>query len=74
MADPATLTQYLAEAETALHKLLVGEKVQTVSYNGQSVQYTQANLGDLRAYIQSLKAQLGQVSSARARPRGIAVI
>lgn len=74
MTDTATLTQYLAEAQTALHKVLTGQQVQVVSYDGRSVTYSQTNVASLRAYINDLQFQLGQTSSGRARLRGISVI
>jgi hypothetical protein len=61
MTDPAILRARLAEAEAALHALTLGQKAQTVSYDGKSVTYTAANIGDLRSYILQLKAQLGDM-------------
>ncbi len=56
---PATLAERLVEAEAAYHKLQIGESVAEVrDSNGESVRYTQANQGRLRAYIADLKAQI----------------
>ena len=59
----ATLQQWLTDAQTALHDLMTGVKPRVVLYtqgDGQkSVTYTETNIGQLRGYIQELKAQLG---------------
>jgi hypothetical protein len=59
----ATLQQWLADAQQALHDLSIGGKPVTVTYtqgDGQkSVTYTRAEAGALRGYIEELKAQLG---------------
>lgn len=66
----ATLQVRLNEAEAALHALLTGAKASCVQYGGlggsQTVNYTQANIGDLRAYIADLKRQLGVPTRRRA--------
>lgn len=55
----ATAAQRLAEAEDALHNLLVGRGVQTLQdQSGEAVTYTAANVARLRAYIAELKAEL----------------
>jgi hypothetical protein len=49
----------LAEAQTALHRLLIGEGVVTArDSNGELVTYTPANASRLRAYIQELKTRI----------------
>lgn len=57
----------LADAESALHQLLIGKKAVTLSYNGESVTYTQANEARLRNYVRELQAKLGLICSARRR-------
>lgn len=58
-----TLQQWLLDAQTAMHDLMTGVKPKVVLYtqgDGQkSVTYTEANIANLRGYIQELKAQLG---------------
>ena len=55
----ATAAQRLVEAEAALHAILTGRGVQRVQdSNGESVTYTTANVGRLRAYIAELKAEI----------------
>lgn len=66
----ATLRQWLLDAQTAFHDYLTGGKPVIVTYNmgdGQrTVTYSKANIGDLSAYIQALKAQLGITCGRRA--------
>lgn len=73
MADTATLTGWLADAEAALQQLAMGTSVVSVSYDGRTVTYTPANEARLRARIRELKQQLGQITSARRAPMGISV-
>ncbi len=64
-----TAAEKLAEAETALHKLLTGTKLVQVGYGERRLQYTQANVADLRAYIAQLK---GEIDPCKARrPFGV---
>lgn len=67
MADTATLTARLAEAEDALHKLRTGRSVVEVRTETESVKYTPATIGALAAYVRELKIALGQ------SPRGGAI-
>ena len=64
----ATLLQFIADGQVALHKLLTGMKEAVVSYGeggGQnSVTFTRAQEGQLRAHIREL-----QVLAGTARPR-----
>ncbi len=61
----------LDEARAALHQLQLGQAVVNLAYNGESVSYSAANVGQLRQYIRELETTLGQRSSARARSRGV---
>lgn len=55
----STVAQRLAEAEAALHNLLIGTATQSVQdQSGEAITYTMANVGRLRAYIAELKAEL----------------
>jgi hypothetical protein len=62
--------QRLLEAEDALHLLLTGTQEVRVQYENTSVQYTTANIDELRRYIALLR---GEVDSSKARrPFGVA--
>lgn len=63
MATQEVLLQRLSEAESALHKLAIGQQTVKLEYDGKSVTYSQATAGDLRAYIAELKVQTGSRSS-----------
>lgn len=67
MTDILILKGRLLEAETALHQLLIGAKTTSVSYEGKSVSYTQANIDQLRAYIADLKQQIGTIEGSMPR-------
>lgn len=68
MLDPtlkATLEARLAEAETALHKLSIGQVATEIrDQNGELVKFSPANAARLRQYIFELKAQLGLLRPA----------
>lgn len=58
--DLADLQAKLAEAETAYHKLLLGGSTASVSFGpSKSVSYTQANIAELRRYINDLNERIG---------------
>ncbi|EJF1946179.1 gpW family protein [Salmonella enterica] len=65
----ATMTE-LKEAREALHALMTGKRVATVTKNGRSVSFTSATLADLRKYIAELEAELG-VCVRRGPPAGV---
>ncbi|QFS83992.1 gpW family head-tail joining protein [Roseivivax sp. THAF197b] len=67
MTDTAILEQNLADAETALHKVMIGQSVTVVSYDGHRTEFTPAMESQLRRYINSLKRQLGQGAGAGSR-------
>ena len=64
MADTATLQTRLTEAEDALHRVLTGQSVTVVGYDGHRTEYSAASAGDLRRYIATLRRQLGQGTAA----------
>ncbi|HEY1035556.1 MAG TPA: gpW family head-tail joining protein [Pseudoxanthomonas sp.] len=69
--DCATKKLWLAEAELALHKLLTGEREQTVTFgSGKSVTYTQANINQLKSYIADLQAQVDECDGKAPAKRG----
>lgn len=60
----------LAEAKAALHSLLTGTRVTSVTKNGRSVTFTSATLGELKNYIAEMEVELG-MHSRRRRPLGV---
>ena len=71
MTDRNILQVRLNEAETALHKLMVGKASVQLSYQGESVTFTTADEGRLRLYIGELRMQLGLASTSRTRSRRV---
>lgn len=70
VVDKEILKTRLAEAETAYHKLMIGEKEVSVSVgNFGSTTYNQANITQLETYISNLKSQIavaeGQTTGRR---------
>ena len=63
--ETATLEASLTEAENALHKLLLGQTVTVVSYDGHRTEFKPADEGKLRRYVQELKRKLGQAPAGR---------
>lgn len=63
-AEERTLyTERLADAEAALHRLMVGESARVfVDQNGERVEYAVANANRLRAYIHEMRMKLGKVT------------
>jgi len=54
-----TAAERLVEAEDALHQLLTGTSARVVvDQNGERIEYTAANVGKLRAYVQELKQEI----------------
>lgn len=57
--DIDDLKTKLAEAETAYHTVMLGGKTASVTFGpSKSVTYTQANLAELRRYINDLRDQI----------------
>ncbi len=55
----------MAEAQAALHDLLTGRAVAMVrDQSGDMIQYSRADIGKLRAYIQELKNETQGRTSA----------
>lgn len=60
MADRAQLVIWLGEAETAYHQLNMGIRAKVfVDQNGERIEYEGSTRGQLLAYINDLKRQLG---------------
>jgi hypothetical protein len=60
----------LDEARRALHDLLTGNRVVSVSKDGRQVQFSQADIGALRSYIIEIELALG-LQSRRGPPAGV---
>lgn len=67
MAQLATLQKRLAEAETAYHALMVGERIVTISIEGRGQSYTPADATKLSAYIDRLKGEIARQSGGPCR-------
>ncbi|WP_207621600.1 gpW family head-tail joining protein [Vibrio ziniensis] len=65
-----TLDEMLKEAETAYHKLQTGSLAVSIQKGDRRVDYSRANIHELRAYIDDLKSQLGISNVRRGRPAG----
>lgn len=65
----ATLQQWLADAQLALHELSIGRRVQASGYDGKSVTLTPSNIGQVENWITQLQRQLGmQIRRHALRP------
>lgn len=53
-----TESEKLQEAEDALHELSLGKRVVKISRNGKAIEYSAANMTDLRRYITELKQSI----------------
>lgn len=60
----------LDEARKALHQLLLGQKVVSVTKNGRQVQFSQTSIADLRNYILEIEIALG-LKTGRRPPAGV---
>ncbi|MCS2152382.1 gpW family protein [Scandinavium goeteborgense] len=65
----------LLEAESALHQLMIGKSVVSLSRsdsagNSRTYQYSQASIDQLRAYIIDLQTRLG-IIRGRLAPAGV---
>jgi hypothetical protein len=69
MADQATLRARLDEAETALHQLTIGRRSKAFTHAAGDVsrrlEWTEASIPQLRAYIADLRRQLGMTVGRR---------
>jgi len=74
VADPlqiAELRTKIAEAKTALHRLMLGDKEVEVNFGvNRGTKWAQANPDKLRAYINELETELAGMVGGGARPRG----
>lgn len=58
MASCSTLATWLTQAETALHALETGTKVEVLRHGEKSLTYSRADVDKLRAYIARLQSQV----------------
>lgn len=56
---PATLRQWLSDAQLALHELSIGRRVQATGYDGKQVTLTPTDVGTVENWIVTLQRQLG---------------
>lgn len=63
----------LKEAEQAYHDIITGAKAVVIERNGRKVTYNNANIRDLRLYIQDLQVSLTPtiVSGRNRKPFGM---
>lgn len=62
--------EMLLEARKALHDLLLGKAVVSVSKDGRQVQFNQTTISDLRNYINEIEMFIG-LPSRRTGPAGV---
>lgn len=71
MIDCATKKLWLAQAELALHNLLIGSAEESVQFGpSKSVTYTRADINQLKAYIADLKNQVAECEGLQPARRG----
>lgn len=71
MTDVSILRTRLQQAETAYHDLMTGVAVRKfVDQNGESVEYSRANIAQLSSYIEALKQQIAALDGTAAQYRG----
>lgn len=79
--DNATLTVWYREATEAMHALMTGRQTVSASYSqgtgARSVTYSQANLGDLRQWLEQLAVAMAArslITLPRPRRRAIGIV
>jgi hypothetical protein len=66
-ADIASWRQQLAEAEAALHSIVVNGSIARMRHADKSMEWNAQNVGTLRAYIADLRGKLGMPGRGAAR-------
>lgn len=66
-ADIALWQQQLAEAEAALHSIVVNGSVARMRHGDKSMEWNAQNVGTLRGYIAELRGRLGLPGRGSAR-------
>lgn len=59
MAEAKSCEERLSEAKAALHELLTGTNVVSVGYGERRIQFTSADINNLRQYINGLEIECG---------------
>ena len=70
MPTPEDITLWraqLAEAEAALHSIVVNGSVARMRHGDKSMEWNSQNIGTLRAYIAELRGRLGLAGRGSAR-------
>lgn len=71
MTTLLVLTTRLAQAEEAQHDIMTGKAVRRfIDQNGESVEYSRANIAQLASYIANLKAQIAELDGTAPAFRG----
>ncbi|KAB1069249.1 gpW family head-tail joining protein [Methylobacterium planeticum] len=65
MADLATLSLRLSQAEDALHKVATGHAVELITEDGSTVRYAKVNQDKLEIYIATLRDQIAGLVGVR---------
>lgn len=74
MATLSQLQTWLTEAETARHQLATGAAVVEIMRDGRRLQYRNASLPQLEAYIRTLESDIEKATAdAAGRPRRSAI-
>lgn len=69
-----TCAQYisiLADAQTALHKLTIGNKVVALQDGEHRINYSKADIDQLRVYVDSLQSKVDCCNGIRGRSRRV---
>ncbi|HCZ9714731.1 TPA: gpW family protein [Vibrio parahaemolyticus] len=66
-----TKQEMLQQAEAAFHSLQTGKMAVSVQKGDRKVEYSRANIHELRTYIDDLRGQLGLSSVRRRGPAGV---
>lgn len=64
----ATCAEKLTAAKDALHALILGDAIVSMTVAGRTTQYTAADEGKLRRYIAQLETECGDVNKGHAGP------
>lgn len=69
MTTCAEYQTMLDQARTALHDVTLGSKVTMMRYGEKQIEYRQANVEELRAYIADLQAHVDACNGVKGRRR-----
>lgn len=65
--SPSTLSAWLSEAQTALHELVTGAQVVSLSRGDQRLAFTAADVDKLKRHIRDIQIALG-IAGSSSRP------